>query len=78
MYLSHIQEEHLNFKLTESGFYVSQEEPFLEATPDTLIHCECCGDEYLEIKCPFTRREKNIFELLVDELLLLEENAIMK
>ena len=44
LYLLLTQEEHLNFKLTESGFYISQEEPFLGATPDALIHCDCCSD----------------------------------
>ena len=54
--LSLIQEEHINFKLTESGFYISQEQPFLEATPDALIHCDCCGDGCLEIKYPVMGR----------------------
>ena len=64
--LSLIQEEYVNFKLIESGFYISQEEPFLGATPDTLIHGDCCGDGCLEIKCPFTGREN------------FKENAITK
>ena len=76
--LSLIQEEYVNFKLIESRFYISQEEPFLEATPDTLIHGDCCGDGCLEIKCPFTGREKFIFELLGDDSFLLKENAITK
>ena len=63
---------------TESGFYISQEEPFLGATTDSLIHCDYCGDGCLEIKCPFTVREKFIFELLGDDSFLLEENAITK
>ena len=51
-----MQEEHINFKLTESGFYISQEQPFLEATPDALIHCDCCGDGCLEVKYPLMGR----------------------
>ena len=78
MYLLLIQEEHLNFKLTESEFYISQEESFLEATPDALVNSNCCGDGCLEIKCPSTGREKFIFELLGDDSFLLEENAITK
>ena len=78
LYLSLIQKEHLNFKLTESGFYISQEEPSLEATPDALIHCDCCGEGCLEIKHPFMGREKFILELLGDDSFLLEENTITK
>ena len=56
LYLSLMQEEHINLKLTESGFYISQEQPFLEATPDALIHCDCCGDGCLEVKYPLMGR----------------------
>ena len=65
LYLSPIQEERLNFKLTESRFYISQEEPSLEATPDALIHCDCCVDGCVEIKHPFMGRKKFILELEV-------------
>ena len=71
-----MQEEHLNFKLTENEFYISQEEPFLEAIPDALIHCDCCGDGCLEIKCPLTGREKFVVELLGHDTFFLEETAI--
>ena len=65
---------------TAKELYLSliQEEPFLGATPDALIHCDCCGDGCLEIKCPFTGREKIIFELLGDDSFLLDENVITK
>ena len=41
-----------------------------------MIHCDCCDDRCLEIKCPFTGREKFIFEFLGDDLFLLEKTAI--
>ena len=74
----HYTRKTLNFKLTESGFYISQEEPLLGAAPDTLIHCSRCGDECLEIKCTFPGTEKFIFALLSNDLFLLDENAITK
>ena len=73
-----IQEEHLNFKLAESGFYISQQDPFLGATPNALLHCHCCGNGCLEIKCPFMGTENFIFELLGVIHFLFEENAITK
>ena len=67
-----------NCTCTESGFYISHEEPFLWATPDALIHCDCCGDGCLEIKSPFMGKEKFLFELLHNDLPLLEENSVTK
>ena len=67
-----------NCTCTESGFYISHEEPFLGATPDALIHCDCCGDGCLEIKSPFTGKEKFLFELLRNDLPLFEENSVTK
>ena len=67
-----------NCTSTESGFYISHEEPFLGATPDALIHCDCCGDGCLEIKSPFMGKEKFLFELLRNDLPLFEENSVTK
>ena len=46
--------------------------------PDALIDCYYCGDGCLEIKCPFTGREKFIFKLSGDYSFLIEETAITK
>lgn len=34
------------------GLFVSTESPVLGASPDGLVHCECCGEGLVEIKCP--------------------------
>lgn len=33
--------------------------PFLGATPDGFAHCDCCGDRLIEIKCPYSVRDKS-------------------
>ena len=42
------------------------------------MHCECYGDECVEINCPFMERKTIFFDLLGDDSFLLEENAIAR
>ncbi|KAH7958673.1 hypothetical protein HPB49_004137 [Dermacentor silvarum] len=58
---------HVNFKCVVSGLQISQEQPFLAATPDGLISCTCCGDGVLEIKCPYNGRDKTVGELAMTQ-----------
>ena len=37
---------------------ISHEYPYLSASPDLKVACECCGDGLVEIKCPYTIRDK--------------------
>jgi hypothetical protein len=42
------------------GFAINSQHPFLGATPDGIISCDCCGKGALEIKCPFKHRDKTV------------------
>ena len=42
---------HDGFVCTESGLVLDPDLPFLGASPDGLIECDCCGKGCLEIKC---------------------------
>lgn len=53
-YVSTVSSSHINFECTASGLHISSECPFLAASPDGVISCECCGKGVLEIKCPYT------------------------
>ena len=37
----------------DTSFFISPNVPFLGASPDGLVSCDCCGFSVLEIKCPF-------------------------
>ena len=43
---------HQNVKIEQCDLCVHPEKVFLGASPDALVHCSCCGDSLLEIKCP--------------------------
>lgn len=56
-YSSHQTHQHTNFEIELSGFAINSQHPFLGATPDGIISCDCCGKGALEIKCPFKHRQ---------------------
>lgn len=39
------------------GLFVDQTAPFLGASPDALVHCICCGNGIVEVKCPWSARD---------------------
>ena len=53
-YEAKMKAAHKNFKLERCGLFINQEYPFLHATPDFLVSCDCCGLGCGEVKCPFT------------------------
>ncbi len=43
---------HPNFKVSQTGFHISQSHPFMGASPDGISKCDCCGIGVIEVKCP--------------------------
>jgi len=59
----HIAEtDHDDFKTSQSGLFLSSQFPFLGATPDSLVSCECCGDGCVEVKCPYCATKEDFSE----------------
>ena len=55
----YLKNEHNDVEIKESGLIRSCNFPFLGATPDGLLDCSCCEQNFvIEIKCPFKCREK--------------------
>ena len=46
--------KHKKFSLTQSGLIIYPLHPFMGATPDAIVQCECCGVGVIEVKCPFS------------------------
>lgn len=53
---------HEDVNITSCGFYVSAEHSFLDALPDALIECTCCGRGVVEVKCPLGAQETSFAE----------------
>ena len=56
-YVNVIETKHTSFKVEITGLHVNPQYPHLGAAPDGLILCSCCGNELLEIKCPYSKRD---------------------
>lgn len=44
---------HKNFLLKNAGLFISIERPYIGASPDGIVMCDCCGKGAVEVKCPF-------------------------
>jgi len=44
--------------ISKAGLFVDSEKPYLGASPDGIIECTCCGRGSLEVKCPFSCKDK--------------------
>ncbi len=61
-----MRKKHANLTLSKNGLIISPSYPFMGASPDGIIECSCCGYGVLEIKCPYSCRDKTLQER-VDE-----------
>ena len=49
-----ISPSHKNFKVFESGLFLDKIDPFIGASPDRIVTCDCCFKACLEVKCPYS------------------------
>ena len=56
-YLSLMKPNHKKLKSEEQGLIVMRGKPFIAASPDLKVSCECCGEGLVEIKCPYSIKE---------------------
>ena len=43
-----------DLKISSCGLYLSNEYPFIGASPDGVMTCNCCPKSCIEIKCPYS------------------------
>lgn len=61
---------HKNVKVDTCGIYISEDMPFLGASPDGVVSCSCCEEiRLLEVKCPTKE---------IQELIYLDDNKLLK
>jgi len=56
--------QHTNLSISKSGFHICKNMPFLGASPDGCVLCDCHGKGVVEIKCPFSGKEMTVRELM--------------
>ena len=58
--------KHEEFLVIHCGLILDPKFPFLGTSPDGLVNCKCCNSRVLEIKCPFSSKQKSFVELAND------------
>lgn len=58
-FVTKYKEAHRNVTVHECGIFLCKDAPFAGGSPDRLIECQCCGTSCLEIKCPYSVRDKS-------------------
>ncbi|GFR82129.1 hypothetical protein ElyMa_000619500 [Elysia marginata] len=53
---------HQNVKIKPAGLFVKNTLPYIGASPDGVMHCDCHGQATVEIKCPYSLRGMDVFE----------------
>ena len=80
-YMYEMKKKHLGFKISELGLVLHSLYPFLGATPDgSVVSCSCHGDGTLEIKCPYSCRERiwNTLQRRTQFFLVQDDNGILR
>lgn len=65
---------HKNFELKRCGLFINKKHPFLHATPDFLMSCDCCGLGCGEVKCPLTLHDGDFKKYAASKHSCIEEN----
>ena len=53
---------HIGICLSECGQFLSKHKPFLGASPDSVVECDCCGKGVVEVKCSLCVEKSSLEE----------------
>lgn len=59
LYIEKLKNNRINFSVTEAGLVINSNIPYMGASADGIINCNCCGKGCLEIKCPYSLSQGN-------------------
>ena len=66
IYDSMMKSQHRDFQMSNCGFVISMEYPFIGASPDSFVNCSCCGEGCVEVKCPYCKRDYDLDDAAQD------------
>ena len=58
-YIQHMKCVHHNIQVRHSGLIINPLYPYLGASPDGVVCCDCCETGLLEVKCPYKYRNES-------------------
>jgi len=59
LYCTEMEKQHTKFDAFCVSLVVSREYQFIAATPDGVRECACCGEDVVEIKCPYCTKNSD-------------------
>ncbi|KAK1885950.1 Exonuclease [Dissostichus eleginoides] len=65
-YLVAMQDHHEDINVAASGLILNPELPWIGASPDGVVSCACHEPGILEIKCPFSAKDRSLLECTKD------------
>lgn len=72
-YTEHMKTRHTKFEVKRCGLFVNKDYPFLHATPDFLMSCDCCGLGCGEVKCPICIQNGDFEKYVLEKSSCLEK-----
>ncbi|KAK1904600.1 Exonuclease [Dissostichus eleginoides] len=78
-YLVAMQDHHEDINVAASGLILNPELPWIGASPDGVVSCACHEPGILEIKCPFSAKDRSLLECTKDSrfCLTVPEGGVM-
>ena len=69
---------HTECVIKETGLRICVDKPFIGASPDGIVTCECHGDGVIEIKCPYKFKDSSVSEMIASEGFYLSDTHQLK
>ena len=66
---------HRDFVICNSGLVIHPSYPFMGASPNSFIECKCCGKGVVEVKCPYSCKEKLLNERVAEGSFFLKDDG---
>lgn len=65
-YVKDLKDHHKckDVELIRPGLLIHNQEPYIRVSPDALILCECHGRRLVEVKCPYSFRNKDLNDVI--------------
>lgn len=79
VFVSHSQYvscHHKNGTVSKVGMFIDRQRPWLSATADGILTCDCHGRRLIEIKCPYTTRHMTADERVADQSSYIYDNQL--
>ena len=68
--------QHVNWSREKAGLLIDTDLPFIGASADAVATCDCHGKRVVEVKCPYSFRDKTVQEFLADPNCYIQSNVL--